>query len=38
MGNKIITDKKIIDTINKKYNLELPYEIRNIILRKVEIE
>ncbi len=32
INNKIVTDKKVIDTINKKYNLELPYEVKRIIL------
>lgn len=31
INNKIITDKKIIDEINKKYDLELPKELRGII-------
>jgi len=32
ISNKIVTDKNIIDKINKKYNLELPFEIKSIIL------
>lgn len=31
IDNKIITDKKIIDKINNKYNLELPNEIKHIV-------
>ena len=31
INNHIITDKTIVDKINKKYNLELPEELRGII-------
>lgn len=31
INNKIITDQSIIDKINKKYNLELPNELKRII-------
>lgn len=31
INNKIVTDKKIIDKINKKYDLELPEELNDII-------
>lgn len=30
ISNKIVTDKKIITKINKKYDLELPFEIKSI--------
>lgn len=31
IDNKIITDKNVIDKINKKYDLELPEELKGII-------
>jgi hypothetical protein len=31
IDNKIITDKDVIDKINKKYDLELPEELKGII-------
>ena len=31
IDNKLVTDKIIIDKINKKYNLELPEELKGII-------
>lgn len=31
INNKVITDKETIDRINKKYNLELPKELRDVI-------
>lgn len=31
INNEIITDQSIIDKINKKYNLELPDELKGII-------
>lgn len=31
INNNIVTDKKIIDKINKKYDLELPEELKGII-------
>ena len=31
INNKIVTDKSIIDKINKKYSLELPDELKGII-------
>ena len=31
INNKVITDKNIINDINKKYNLELPDEIKGKI-------
>ena len=31
IANKIITDKDVIDKINKKYDLELPEELKGII-------
>lgn len=31
INNKIITDRNIIDEINKKYALELPDELKGII-------
>ena len=31
INNEIVTDKKIIDAINKKYDLELPDELKEII-------
>ena len=31
IDNHIITDKTTVDIINKKYNLELPEELRGII-------
>ena len=31
INNKILTDKNIIDKIKKKYNLELPNELKGII-------
>ena len=31
INNNIVTDKKIIDKINKKYGLELPDELKGII-------
>ncbi len=31
IDNKLVTDQKLIDKINKKYNLELPEELKGII-------
>ncbi|CDE14482.1 unknown [Clostridium sp. CAG:470] len=31
INNKVITDKNIINAINKKYNLELPEELKGKI-------
>ena len=31
IDNKLVTDQKLIDNINKKYNLELPEELKGII-------
>lgn len=31
INNKIVTDKNIIDKINKKYSLELPDELKGMI-------
>lgn len=31
INNEIVTDKKLIDKINKKYDLELPDELKGII-------
>lgn len=31
INNEIVTDKNLIDKINKKYDLELPYELKGII-------
>ena len=31
INNEIVTDKNIIDQINKKYELELPEELKGII-------
>ena len=31
IDNKIITDKDVVDKINKKYDLELPEELKGII-------
>lgn len=34
INNEVITDKKITDEINKKYDLELPDELKGIIFGK----
>ena len=31
INNEIVTDKNLIDKINKKYDLELPEELKGII-------
>jgi len=31
INNKIVTDEEIINQINKKYSLELPFEAKSII-------
>ena len=31
IDNKLVTDQKLIDKINKKYNLELPEGLKGII-------
>lgn len=31
IDNKLVTDKKLIDKINKKYDLELPEEVKGVI-------
>lgn len=31
IDNKLVTDKKLIDKINKKYDLELPEELKGVI-------
>ena len=33
IDNKLVTDQKLIDKINKKYNLELPEELKGIIFQ-----
>ena len=38
INNEIVTDKNLIDKINKKYDLELPDELKGVIFYKRRIK